>query len=388
MTAQFQGLTWDHPRGANALKAAARRAKTADGGQLVDWNTQPLEGFESHPIEDLCARYDLIVLDHPHVGEAIAMDCLKPLDHIFGKSDLARIEADTIGPCYSSYSMSGHQWALPLDAATQVMACRADLLDSSPPQTWLDVIRLSQTTGKVAMSLAGPHALLSFLSIASALEPERDLRDGGSWFKRETAIIAYEVLRALARRSPQVTLAQNPIGILAQMMQSNEVILCPLIYGYVNYSGAPNPNRVSFFDSPVFEKGGPTGSILGGTGIAISKSCKVTQELKQHLLWLMAPATQCRFIPDHAGQPSNRMAWQDRSVNETWGDFYFNTARTAEHASVRPRHNGYIAFQTDASALLREAISTGTASAEVCRQLADLFARSKQVKEPRYEDAC
>ncbi|MGV9900420.1 hypothetical protein ACWDVV_41605, partial [Streptomyces tendae] len=50
----YRGLTWDHPRGHDALAASA--------GRLVHWDVQPLEGFESHPIDALCARYDLVAV--------------------------------------------------------------------------------------------------------------------------------------------------------------------------------------------------------------------------------------------------------------------------------------------------------------------------------------
>ena len=81
---QYRGLTWDHPRGYNALAAAAQ----AEGLPLV-WDKHSLEAFESHPIGDLCARYDLVVLDHPHVGEAVATDCLVPLEDLFGADEIA-----------------------------------------------------------------------------------------------------------------------------------------------------------------------------------------------------------------------------------------------------------------------------------------------------------
>src|SRR3546814_19706626 len=68
-----RGLTWDHPRGYNALAAAAA---TRTDGEL-GWDKQPPEGFEAHPIADLCARYDLVVLDHPPVGDAVAAGCLQ-----------------------------------------------------------------------------------------------------------------------------------------------------------------------------------------------------------------------------------------------------------------------------------------------------------------------
>src|SRR3546814_9411228 len=54
----------DLPRGYAALRAAAER------DPLIEWDTHPLEGFESTPIASLCARYDLVVLDHPQIGRA------------------------------------------------------------------------------------------------------------------------------------------------------------------------------------------------------------------------------------------------------------------------------------------------------------------------------
>src|SRR5699024_3814473 len=146
----YTGLTWDHPRGYAALRAAAQ-----DTG-LINWHTQPLEGFESAPIAELCADYDLVVLDYPHVGEAVARDCLQPLDNLFTTSELARIECASVGASYASYNLAGKQWALPLDAASQVMALRADVLQQAAPGTWDEVIELAERGVGLALSLAGP----------------------------------------------------------------------------------------------------------------------------------------------------------------------------------------------------------------------------------------
>ena len=53
---------------------------------------------------------------------------------------------------------------------------------------------------------------------------------------------------------------------------------------------------------------------------------------------------------------ANRAAWQDDGVNRIWGDFYRNTRITAETALLRPRFDGYIAFQTAASECIRAAL--------------------------------
>ncbi|ASM74570.1 MULTISPECIES: extracellular solute-binding protein [Roseobacteraceae] len=357
----FRGLTWDHPRGYNALAAAK--------GPIA-WDTQPLEGFESAPIAELCAEYDLVVLDHPHLGEALANDCLTPLEKVFASSALEEIAQAAIGPAYSSYAMAGQQWALPLDAATQVMALRADLTDARPI-SWTEVDTLSQQ-GRVALSLAGPHAALSFLSICAALDPALDLRDTG-WPDDSVAAQAIDILKPLAARTPEHTKSLNPISLLNLMSSTDDIQMIPLVYGYVNYTRAARP--VTFHDAP--HSGARPGSILGGTGIAISRSAQVDDTLRDHLLWLMSAETQRGFIPDHDGQPGLRSAWQDTRVNDRWGNFYSNTAETLEHAAIRPRYDGYIAFQSHAAAYLRDCFARRTPTAQAVRGLRDLFQSSQ-----------
>ena len=369
MKPPYRGLTWDHPRGYAALQAAAERHP------LIDWDTHSLEGFEAAPIAKLCADYDLVVLDHPHLGEALAQHCLQPLDAIFDRTDLARIAADSIGRAYESYTLAGRQWALPLDAATQVMASRPDLLDAEPPADWSTVCALSARTGKVAMSLAGPHAFLSFLSIAASLDPALDLRDGDRWHTDAIATEACALLAKLASGSPASVRDKNPIGLLAHMTTHDNVALCPLVYGYVNYASATLAHPLSFHDAPAAAPGVP-GSILGGTGIALSRRCKVDDALRAHLLWLMSPSTQTAFIPAHEGQPSHRQSWIHPSADMPSPGFYRQTLRTLQAAAIRPRHAGYIAFQEQASALLRDKLPTDERPADVARALARLYANS------------
>lgn len=358
----YLGLTWDHPRGFNALAAAKGP---------ITWEVQPLEGFESAPIAELCAAYDLVVLDHPHLGEALAHDCLTPLDDILPAADLARIGGAAIGPSYASYAMAGRQWALPLDAATQVMALRPDLTDARP-RTWDEVQAVSKQGG-VALSLAGPHAFLSLLSISAALDVDLDMRDGG-WPDPPVLEQGIEILQDLYHRSPSSVRKMNPIGILNHMSTHDDVALVPLIYGYVNYAPVTRDRPLKFLDAPRGQ--GRPGSILGGTGIAVSRRARVDQNLRDHLLWLLDEQTQCGFIPDHDGQPSLRNAWKDARIDAAWGRFYSGTAATLEAAAIRPRHDGYIALQGQGSACLRDALAQGIPPRDTARRLTDLFQHS------------
>jgi multiple sugar transport system substrate-binding protein len=361
MTPSYRGLTWDHPRGYAALRAAA--AEVAPGqGLSMSWDTHSLEGFESHPIADLCARYDLVVLDHPHVGEAVDAECLIPLENIFSAEELAILGSATIGPCLSSYRYAEKHWALPLDAATQVMAYRPDLAD--PVATW-DEVEILAGQGGVALSLAGPHAALSFLSICAAFGEPPAMRDPRLLVSEEVGSRVFDLMVRIYERAEESVLALNPISMLGHMTAHTDVRLVPLIYGYVNYTR----QGVRFADAP--SAGDRPGSTLGGTGIGISTRCEITPELVAHLRWLLGDAAQRKFIPSHDGQPSRRSAWHSLSVNSAWGGFYAATAATLEAAYVRPRYSGYIAWQSAASAYLREALVNGTSGAVVARHLND-----------------
>lgn len=364
--AAFRGLTWDHPRGYNALAAAAH------GGDLVHWDKQPLEGFESAPIGDICAAYDLVVLDHPHLGEALARQCLLPLDSVLPKSTLTQIASQSIGRSFESYEMAGRQFALPLDAATQVMAYRCDLM-REPVTLWSDVVARAEQRGDVALCLAGPHAILSLMSIASALEADLDMRNASAWMSTALCEEAYSLLQSVYLYALRGTETLNPIAMLQAMSSDASIAVCPLIYGYVNYCRPPEDTVVRFADAPKASIEGRAGSILGGTGIAISHRTAISDQLVEHLSWLLSSDTQATFIPQHDGQPSARSAWHDTAVNRAASDFYAATSATLETATIRPRFDGYIAFQSEASAMVRAALADGQPAAWVSDGLAQLF---------------
>ncbi|MDQ1512956.1 MAG: multiple sugar transport system substrate-binding protein [Microbacteriaceae bacterium] len=362
---RYTGLTWDHPRGRQALEAAAQRLPE---GLAIDWHVQPLEGFESTPIDRLTRDYDLIVLDHPHLGDAVAGSGLQRLDELFDAATIEAWSAGGVGPSFESYRMAGGLWALPLDAATQVAARRPDLLGEAPPD-W-EAVRALSREAPVALNLAGPHAFLTLCSIAVALGEEPRVDGSDPLLSRATLRDALDLMREITSRAPDGSELLNPIGLLNRMAGRGDIAYCPLVYGYVNFSAPGLPHPIAFSDAPRGPAGRP-GSTIGGTGMAVSRRATVTPPLLEHLSWLMSADAQQRFIPQHAGQPSSRAAWLDPAVNADAGDFYRNTVSTVERSWVRPRFAGYIPFQSAASAVVREValgrIPADDGAAEVAR---------------------
>lgn len=369
----YRGLTWDHPRGTKALRRAAAEFSATDHESTLSWDSQPLEGFESHPIEELCAEYDLVVLDHPHLGDALAADCLRPLEEVFPPELVSQWARSSIGASGRSYRLGGRHWAAPLDAATQVAAAHRATVPQ-PPATWREVVALAERA-PVALSLAGPHALLTFYSLCNGLGEAPATEAGKPLISSEVGSRAVELMAELFSRSDRATAGLNPIALLELIAEGERLVYCPLVYGYVNYSRHDEGAPVRFADVPRLAPGGPLGSTLGGTGLAVTRRARVNLELADHLADLLSADTQRGFLTAHEGQPGREEAWTDAAVDESAGGFYGHTQATLRAAWVRPRLPGYPALQSALSSMLREGLLAGEHPAKLVRALQDHWLR-------------
>ncbi len=364
VVAHFAGLTWDHPRGRAPLEAAAVLA--AEDGLDIRWDVHSLEGFESAPLAELADRYDLIVLDHPHLGDALASACLRPMEEVVGAAVLDDIAHCAVGPSLETYRLGGLTWALPLDAATQVSARREDLAPTQP-RTWEDVTALAREA-PVALSLSGPHAYLTFASVCQSLGAP--LADGEATQIVDVPIAerALDLLADLTARAPRGTEAQNPIALLERMTSGDDLAYIPLVYGYVGYADRRLERSVTFGAAPL-GPGGWVGSTIGGTGLAVTRRAEVTDALRDHIVWLLSDTAQSGFIPEHQGQPAMTAAWDSDAVNAPVGDFYRRTRSTIDGAWTRPRFAGFTPLQSEMSRIVRDALKDRTPAADVVAML-------------------
>lgn len=350
----FTGLTWSHPRGFAPLTRLSALAEQPGplhvAHSRVRWQAQDLAAFESHPIGELADRYDLIVLDHPGLGAAVESGALLALDDVLDADELDTWRHSTVGGSYPSYHYAGHQWAAPIDAAAQVCAYRPDLLPQ-PPGDWEEAVGLDETL-TVAVPTGGPHTLLTFLGIAAAHDP--GFRPGTRHLvPPEIATPAYHLLRRAIQRTPSALCGLDPIQLLNRIA-TGDAACSPLVFGYVTYS--PAGAAVRFADAPALTAGGPPGSVLGGTGLAVPARHRHESRLLDHLRQALHPAAQSDVVPAAGGQPAATAAWTDPGINAAWNDFYTNTTRSLQHAWRRPRHPGWITVQTEASAILRDGL--------------------------------
>ena len=125
----IKGITWDHPRGYQPLKAVALDWGRRTGISL-QWDVRTLKEFGDMPVEKMVDLYDLIIIDHPYMGEAASKALLLPLEEYLPESFFAVQAAQSVGPSYESYAWKGTHYALPVDAAAQVAVIRKDLADA------------------------------------------------------------------------------------------------------------------------------------------------------------------------------------------------------------------------------------------------------------------
>ena len=372
MAITLRGMTWSHPRGYDPMVACSALWRQATGVDVA-WEKRSLQDFESFPVEELARAYDLIVIDHPHVGQITAEGCLLPLDVPGREAALAAIAGGSVGASYASYRWQGRQWAFPIDAAAQVQAWRPDLL-TSPATTWNEVLALA-SAGRVLVPLRPPHSLMCFYTLAANLGGPCASSGPGDLVAPADGERAYALLQALVQASDlAVALDMDPIAVSERMAEPDSPIACaPLIYGYVPYARAGfRARRLAFADIPA-DRRGPVGSALGGTGIAVSARTAHPEAALEFAYWIAGADVQRGAYARSGGQPGHAAAWEDDTVNADSGAFYRATRESLERAYVRPRHAGYMAFQHAAADRINAGLRAAEDGARVVADLNRLF---------------
>ena len=370
----LRGMTWSHPRGFDPMVACSKLWRERTGVE-VHWDKRSLQDFESFSVEELARRYDLIVIDHPHVGQITGEGCLSPLDVAARVEEAAEMASATVGASYRSYQWQGRQWALPIDAAAQVQAWRPDLMER-PAAGWGDMLALARE-GRVMCPLRAPHSLMAFYTLCANLAEPCNVA-GPDLVEPSVSLEVYARLRELASHLDPRCFEMDPIAVFEAMATPGSPIACaPLIYGYVSYAlSGFRPARIAFADIPALGADGPVGSALGGTGIAVSARSENPSLALDFAYWIASGEVQSGPYAAAGGQPGHAAAWSSALVNQPVDDFYANTRATLDGAWVRPRHDGYMPFQHAAAERLNQALREGEDGRRWTADVNAMFARS------------
>lgn len=341
----LRGSSWNHTRGHAPLVAtAADFTSRRSDGVRISWTPRSLYDFGTQSVDDLAHGYDLVVIDHPHIGLAAEMGSLLPLDEFIESDDLEALARRSPGRSHEAYQWGGHQWALAIDAACQVSAIRTDLLPIAP-RTWEEVVELSRS-GRVLWPLCGVDASASLLTLAA--EAGHPCEPGtGRFLDRPVAEWAVDLMRRVGSNSDPRCWTMNPVDVLETLAETDNFAYAPLLFGYVNYERYDHPGHaITFGDIPGMGLGAlPSGALLGGAGLAVSAYTEARREAVEYAHYVASGPTQRTVYFQAGGQPAHAEAWLDPEVDRAAGRFFSETAGTMERSWMRPRWPGFVKFQ-------------------------------------------
>jgi len=350
-TIRLRGMTWDHPRGVGGLRESDPLL-VERLGVSVDWEARSLLDFGDQLISDFAADFDLLVIDHPHVPDAVHAGALLALDEHLAPSDLGTLERESVGRSHESYRYRGQQWALAVDAAAQVAAFRPDLCDGVPP-FWSDVFELPRG------SLLWPYKPVDAFSTFATLLAQggHPLAAPGVFVDMDAATEALETMIELADVVPDWCATANPIDVAESLAADTPFSIAVALFGYTNYSRAGfRPSRIRYADIPSFD-GRAGGSTLGGAGVAVSAATSHPRLAAEAAAVLAGADAQSGAYTSGGGQPGNLRAWRSESANALTGGFFGGTLRTLERAWVRPRVLGWPDLQLELSHIVHDCLT-------------------------------
>jgi multiple sugar transport system substrate-binding protein len=352
-------------------------------GINIQWDRRSLREFGEAPIEQYVDRYDLLIVDHPFVGFAAAHGVLLDLAACLSEEEKEGLARDSVGPSWQSYWFGGGLWALPIDAATQVASYRSDLslkFFAVVPHTFEEVLELgrrARAAGKFIIVPACPTDAISlFLTLTANLG--YPIAEDSEEFVSD--VVAYEVLNclhALVSLAHFKSVDWNPIQVYDFMVSSSDAVYCPYGFGYSNYSRIGNSPRLKFTNAPAAGQRGCTGTMLGGTGVAVSRHSTHQPEATAYAKWLVSAEHQRGTYFRKGGQPASLAAWNDQSVDTAADGFFSGTLQTLQTAYVRPRFDGFVRFFEAAGAEINRCLGGNLPDAELVQWLNERYAAQR-----------
>ena len=382
---KLKGITWDHARGYDPLIASSELYFKEKGIQ-VEWQKRSLTNFGDQSLEELSKQFDLIIMDHPHVGVAEASQCLLPLNDIVDSNILNAMKSSSAGPSFESYNYHNKQWALPIDAAMQCASYRSDLMSNdSLPNTWEEVFDLAKNLAAkklyVGMALCPTDCLCSFLSLTAQMGSP--IQENYEALSNETlnnellvepsiGIKVLSMLRSMRDAFHPKALDWNPIALYDYMAEQNDIAYSPLAFCYTNYSRTGfRKNILNYHTAPEINY-----AVLGGAGIAITSSCSNVHEAANYAAWICSDDVQSTIYVNTQGQPGNKTAWENKQANALTNNFFASTMPSLTNAYVRPRYQGWPKFQTFLGETIHAYLLHDTSPALVLEKLQTAYTAS------------
>lgn len=341
----LRGSSWDHPRGHAPMVATAREYERIHNGEVsIEWVPRTLKEFGMVSVEALAREFDLVVMDHPHIGTMAESKSVIPLEDYVSAQTLEALAEGSPGRSHQSYRYEGRQWAFAIDTACQTSAWRPDLMDG-PPATWTQVMDLA-AKGQVMWPLCAVDAAASFMTLTLA-QGQECASAADRFVERGAGLWALQTMYDVARQSDPRCLDSNPIHVLEALAHSDDFSYAPLSFCYVNYSRDDHTGKqVAFGDIPSTRPDVPAqGALLGGAGLAISAFSDSVDEAVAYASYVASGDVQSGLYFSSGGQPAHHAAWSDGDLDQRSGGFFSGVGPVLGRSWTRPNGPWFAQFQ-------------------------------------------
>lgn len=374
----IKGLAWDHRRCWGPLEASIDAYKDLMG-VAVQWDRRTLYSFGEGDLTDFLDEYDLIIYDHPFVGDVAENGWMINLNRYLSDTDRAAFVTDSVGASWRSYGYNGGVWALPIDSAAQTAAWRADLMDAyglQVPATMADAVELARHAPELGLRVGWPakptDVMCALMSLTSGLDAVGDGLQT-PYVAPDVAAQAINMLSALCAASHAQSASWNPIQCFDHMTHADDVIYAPFAFNYVNYATAPD-RALTFGAPPRASADARPCGLLGGAGIGVSARSRDPKAAFDYAMHLCGRDMQSGLYVEAGGQPGSRTAWTSEACNALTNGFFRDTLPTMDAAYLRPTLPGFVGFFHEATMRVWDVVNSGASQAAFITWLNQTYA--------------
>ena len=366
-------VAWDDPRCVEPLRCAASVWHERTGRQ-IEISRRPLTAFNDQPLRELSPQCDVMVVDYPHMAQAIEEQAIAPIGDLVDASVIKRAEDRSVGSAQASFLVDGVVSGLASDAACHVSAHRPGWFEKrgiDPPLNWEEVFALQDAVpGSVALALYHTDAISCLLSLLAA-RGSGPVGGNAMFQDRASAVDAVALLGRLASVVEGFCWRCTPRDIFHETESRPGVAFIPLTFGYI---GRTAPERGGWRFGPPPSN---CGSLLGGAGMAVSSKTTVVEEAAAFASWYCSDEGQ-RLAARNGGQPAGLAGWEDAEANAATDDFFGRTQATQESAWVRPLSVWWPKAQVELGTTLVDLLRCGVRPEQAVGELEAVYGRCRQ----------
>ncbi len=355
----LRGRTWASRRGYGGLAASAEAYTQLRPDVQVEWEQLDFDELfydSRRQFVTGSVNFDLLMIDHPWVGELAVNGWLVDMDELLTSVQQLDLDEDADRSSLEAYRYDdgacARLWSLPVDGACQILAFRPELVGTAVdqlPGDWDSFLALGESLHEppdhcaYTHQFGGPNHFLTLLGIAAALgdapysSPSRGLH-------RDAGARGLDILRRIWELSIE-SQVESPDTLVHRtfplMMAEDRAAMCPGVFAYITHYGGEGERQLAIADMPVMPETGKRTSLLGGMGLAIASASPHRDAAWEYATFVMSREVQGGVFVENGGQPGRVSALTSGYADAECAGFGPVLAAALDDCYIRPTPPGW-----------------------------------------------